>query len=129
MDINKDELELLINSALSGLGEGCNDCHKAFSETIPNILTRHESVLVENKKGDFEIVAAKKFFVGPTFDACIKAYKEVFGTTADTEQLTKAFNHLDIMYYNLFSSPRNDDIANDILVKNFANFRDNISNI
>ena len=128
MDISKEELQLFINASMSGFSEGCNDCHKAITKTTPDILTRHESVLVEDRNNDFVIKPASEFFVGLTLEVCKKAYKNVFGTPVNIEQITEAFNHLNIDHYECFTLQRDDDFILDILVKNFENYRNKISN-
>lgn len=128
MDISIEELQLFINASMSGLSEGCNYCHKAVTQTTPDILTRHMSVLVEDKNNDFVIKPVSEFFVGLTLDVCKKAYEKVFGTSANIEQITEAFNHLNIDHYGFFTSPRDDEFILGVLVKNFENYRNKISN-
>jgi hypothetical protein len=128
MDISIEELQLFINASMSGFGEGCSDCHKAIMHTTPSILTRHMSVLVEDKNKDFIIKPANEFFVGSILEICKKAYEKVYGTSATIEKITKVFNYINVDHYEYFTSPRDDEFILDILIKNFENYRNKISN-
>jgi hypothetical protein len=119
LSINEQEYALLLNAALSGLGEGCNDCYRVFSDVAPTFLSRNALVLLFDPEGDLYTQSGSDFFSGKNSPFYEAIYHEVFGETPTLPQLIHVFNAIDIDRREHILPSRHDDFTRTYAIKAF----------
>ena len=119
LSINEQEYALLLNAALSGLGEGCNECYRVFSDAAPIFLSRNALVLLFDPEGDLYTQSGHDFFSGHNAVFYEDIYREVFGETPTTSQMIQMFNAIDIDQREHILPSRHDDFTRTYAIKAF----------
>jgi hypothetical protein len=93
LDISIEELQLFIDCAGYGLGEGAPPCYIAFEKVIPSILTHHKMTYIDSDNG-VKVLLASEFFSEHLTSVATQAYKSVFDKVPSQDDLLKACNYI-----------------------------------